>query len=148
MLLAACQSETIARGVARPMPAAPHAAPPVPEGAVVNRIVFMVGSKPLDTDGNGFPDRIDTTVTLFAYPHPTPLWSKGRLVYSVFCWSSLTCGGCSWESAMMLLPSWRIGRLSYCSRRKPQLEISRHLWRMRRVAGGDIDCKDGRVKFQ
>ncbi len=84
VLLAGCQSEIIARGVSRPMPATPRDAPPVPEGAVVNRIVFMVGSKPLDTDGNGFPDRIDTTVTLFAYPHPTPLWSEGRLVYSVF----------------------------------------------------------------
>jgi len=84
LLLGGCQTETIARGVSRPLPAAPHDAPPVPAGAEVNRIVFMVGSKPLDTDANGFPDRIDTTVTLFSYPHPTPLWSDGQLVFSVF----------------------------------------------------------------
>ena len=84
MLAAGCQTETIARGVARPMPAEPHAPPPVPDGAVVNRLVFMVGSKPVDTDGNGFPDRIDANVTCFAYPHPTPLWEAGRLVFSMY----------------------------------------------------------------
>ena len=83
-LIAGCESETIATGVSRPMPATPRKAPDVPADAEVNRLVFMVGSKPIDTDANGYPDRIDATVTLFAYPYPTPLWSEGRLVYSVY----------------------------------------------------------------
>ena len=82
--LTGCQTETIARGVSRPMPAKPHAPPPVPEGALVNRMVFMVGSKPIDTDGNGYPDRIDTNVTFFSTPHPSPLWEDGRVVFSMF----------------------------------------------------------------
>lgn len=82
--LTGCQTETIGRGVSRPMPAVPHDPPPVPDGSLVNRMVFMVGSKPIDTDGNGYPDRIDTNVTFFAYPHPTPLWEEGKVVFSMF----------------------------------------------------------------
>ncbi len=82
--LTGCQTETIARGVSRPMPGVPHEAPPVPEGALVNRMVFMVGSKPIDTDGNGYPDRIDTNVTFFSIPHPSPLWEDGRVVFSMY----------------------------------------------------------------
>lgn len=83
-MLAACETSRVSSGVARPTPAVPHDPPDVPADAEVNRMAFMVGSKPLDTDGNGFPDRIEATVTLFAAPYPTPLWSDGRLVVGMY----------------------------------------------------------------
>jgi len=79
-----CTSTTVTSGVARPSPARPHDPPRVPAGALANRMVFIVGSKPIDTDGNGWPDRVEATVTLFASPHPTPLWEAGRLVCSMY----------------------------------------------------------------
>jgi len=80
----ACTTTSVSSGVARPMPAEPRDPPPVPAGARVNSMAFIVGSKPIDSDGNGWPDRIEATVTLFASPHRTPLWEPGRLVCSMF----------------------------------------------------------------
>jgi hypothetical protein len=47
-------------------------------------MVFAVGSKPEDTDGNTYPDRIDATVMLFAPPHPSPVFAQGTFEVALF----------------------------------------------------------------
>lgn len=83
-VMSGCETVRITTGVSRQVPAQPRRAPITPEDALVNRMVFVVGSKPHDTDGNGFPDRIETTVTLFATPYPSPKWSAGRIVCGMY----------------------------------------------------------------
>lgn len=83
-VMSGCETVRITTGVSRQVPAQPRQAPTTPEDALVNRMVFVVGSKPHDTDGNGFPDRIETTVTLFATPYPSPKWSAGRIVCGMY----------------------------------------------------------------
>lgn len=84
LTLCGCESRIIATGVTRPAPMRPRRAPTPPKNAQVNRMVFVVGSKPLDTDGNGYPDRIEAAVSLFATPYPMPVWEEGRLVCGMY----------------------------------------------------------------
>ncbi len=84
LLPGGCETVGITTGVTRSVPAQPRRPPTTPEDAPVNRMVFVVGSKPQDSDGNGFPDTIETSVILFATPHPSPKWSAGRIVCGMY----------------------------------------------------------------
>ena len=82
---AGCAPEiTTGTSTVRPMPPDPRPAPETPADAVVSRMVFAVGSKPEDTDGNSYPDRIDATVMLFAPPHPSPVFAEGSFEISLY----------------------------------------------------------------
>lgn len=74
---AGCARQVVTSTTTRPLPPEPHPAPVTPEHAHVTEMAFAVGSKPNDTDGNSFPDRIEATVMLFAPPHPSPKFVRG-----------------------------------------------------------------------
>jgi hypothetical protein len=84
--LQGCASEvtTTTASITRPLPPDPRPAPVTPASAQPTRMVFAVGSKPDDTDGNSFPDRIDATVMLFAPPHPSPVFVDGTFELALF----------------------------------------------------------------
>lgn len=85
MLIAGCATETrtTTTNTARPLPPEPQPAPVTPANAHASRMVFAVGSKPDDTDGNGYPDRIDATVMLFAQRYPTPMFVDGTFEFTL-----------------------------------------------------------------
>ncbi len=58
---------------------------PVPPASLTaDRMVFMVGSKPDDTNNNGFPDAIRASVALFSEQHPTALREDGAFVFTLY----------------------------------------------------------------
>lgn len=84
LLLSACATEQVTTSDGRPMAERPRSAPATPTGAAINRMAFMVGSKPEDTTGNGYPDLIRATVVLFASPHPTAVRGEGVFEFRLF----------------------------------------------------------------
>lgn len=83
-LLGGCQTERITTSDTRPMPPKPRAAQPVPASAVANRMTLLVGQKPMDTNGNGFPDRIEVATTLFAWPNTTGMQARGTFEFTLY----------------------------------------------------------------
>jgi hypothetical protein len=39
--------------------------------------------RPLDTTGNGFPNRLEVSVYLFSRPYPVPRFAEGTLVFTL-----------------------------------------------------------------
>jgi len=85
-VLAGCAQRTVSTttSTVRPLPPEPRSAPVTPAGVKADRMVFAVGSKPEDTDGNGYPDRIDATVMLFAQRYPTPMFVDGTFEFTLY----------------------------------------------------------------
>jgi hypothetical protein len=86
----------------RPLPPDPRPAPVTPPGAHVSEMAFAVGSKPDDTDGNSFPDRIDATIMLFAPPHPSPKFVDGTFEIVLYPY------GTSSQADARVLAQWTI----------------------------------------
>ncbi|MHC5029034.1 MAG: hypothetical protein ACYTGR_19970 [Planctomycetota bacterium] len=87
LLLAAggCETERVAFSEgSRPMPPEPRRAPATPADAPANEMAFLVGQKPQDTNGNGYPDTIQATVILFASPHPTSVMREGDFHFDLY----------------------------------------------------------------
>jgi hypothetical protein len=100
--LCACKTEQVRTSDGRPMPPEPHAAPPVPDGALANALVARVGAKPADTDGNGYPDLIQLEAYLFSRPHPSPMHEEGAFVFT------LHPGGQSSSPGVAPIAQWRL----------------------------------------
>jgi len=83
-LSAGCHTERITTSDGRPMPRKPTGPPRAPVQPEVNRMAFMVSSKPEDMSGNGYPDLIMATVALFALPHPTSLHVDGTFEFVLY----------------------------------------------------------------
>jgi hypothetical protein len=83
-ILVGCQTERVTTSDGRPMPRKPTAAPRTPDDAQVNRMAFMVSSKPEDTSGNGYPDLILVTVALFSLPHPISIHADGVFEFALY----------------------------------------------------------------
>lgn len=79
-----CTTDRVTTNDHRPMPPPPREAPVTPASAHVNRMAFMVGSKPEDSNNNGFPDLIRATVALFASPYPTAVRENGAFVFGLY----------------------------------------------------------------
>lgn len=79
-----CQTETVSMSDGRALPPEPRSAPVTPDTAVPNRMLLGVASKPIDTDGNGFPDMIMVSVHLFAEPHPSPIFEDGTFTFALY----------------------------------------------------------------
>jgi len=47
-------------------------------------MVFMVGSKPDDSNNNGFPDAIRASVALFSDQHPIAIREDGTFVFTLY----------------------------------------------------------------
>ncbi len=84
LALAGCSTETVTSSDGRAMPPDPRPAPVTPDAAVPNRMLLGVASKPIDTDGNSYPDLIIVSAHLFAEPHPTPLHEDGVFTFSLY----------------------------------------------------------------
>ncbi len=64
-------------------------------------MAVRVGAKPLDTDGNGFPDLIPMEAYLFANPYRLPMYQAGAFVLT------LSPGGQSSADSAEALFRWR-----------------------------------------
>lgn len=84
LVLLGCATETVTTSDGRPRSERPRAAPVTPDTARINRMAFMVGSKPDDTTGNGYPDLIRVTVVLFAQPHPMAVRGEGTFQFDLY----------------------------------------------------------------
>lgn len=80
-----CETTVTQASGGRPLPPDPKQPPPaltnVPPNAMA---VMLVGPKPMDTNGNGFPDLITVEAYLFAEPYPTPMWADGAFVFELY----------------------------------------------------------------
>lgn len=83
-LLAGCQTDKVTTSDGWPLPPMPLSTPVPPAGLKADRMAFMVGSKPDDTDNNGFPDTIRATVALFSSEHPTALREDGAFEFLLY----------------------------------------------------------------
>jgi hypothetical protein len=84
VLLWACQTERVTTSDGWPLPPEPRPIPVPPQSLRADRMAFMVGSKPDDTDNNGFPDLIRASVALFSSEHPTALREQGAFVFMLY----------------------------------------------------------------
>ncbi|MCA9289789.1 MAG: hypothetical protein KDA25_01600 [Phycisphaerales bacterium] len=64
LALTSCRTVNIERSDGRPMPPKPRAARATPAGAMAQNMVFMPGTTPADSNGNGYPDTIQAAVML------------------------------------------------------------------------------------
>ena len=84
-VLAGCAQTTVRQtGDGRPMPPAPRAAETVPDGTKATQIALQLAPKPRDTNGNGFPDRIELLAYLFADEPATPFYEDGAFVFELY----------------------------------------------------------------
>ena len=82
--LSACQTDRVTTSDGWQMPPPPKPMPMPPSSLKADRMAFMVGSKPDDTDNNGFPDAIRASVALFSTSHPTALREDGAFVFMLY----------------------------------------------------------------
>ena len=83
LLPAGCVTEQITSSDGR-RAAKPRPAPVAPPETPVDRLALIVGSKPLDTTGNGYPDQIHATVVLFPRGHDSPVHQEGTFVFTLW----------------------------------------------------------------
>jgi hypothetical protein len=84
LALCSCQTEKVTTSDGWPLPPPPRAMPQPPADLKADRMAFMVGSKPDDTDNNGFPDAIRISVALFSNEHPSALQEDGSFVFLLY----------------------------------------------------------------
>ncbi len=82
--LCGCATEQVTTSDGRPMAERPRKAPTTPPDAAINKMAFMVGSRPEDTTGSGYPDLIRATVVLFATPHPMAVRGQGVFHFNLY----------------------------------------------------------------
>ena len=102
VLVSGCATERVTTSDGRPMAERPRPAPPTPDSAEVNKMAFMVGSRPDDTSGNGYPDLIHATVVLFAEPHPTSVRGNGAFEFYLYPF------GTAADPDVKPVASWRV----------------------------------------
>lgn len=103
-LLSACTTQRVTTSDGWPLPPAPNQAPQAPRDTKADRMVFSVGSKPDDTNNNGYPDTIRASVALFSSQHPTALRNDGAFVFT------LCPQGAVGEAEVKPIATWRIER--------------------------------------
>lgn len=104
LIACACQTQRVTTSDGWPLPPPPREAPKPPGDAKANRMVFSVGSKPDDTNNNGFPDTIRASVALFSTLHPTALRQEGTFIFTLY--PQGTVG----ETEIQPIATWRIER--------------------------------------
>jgi hypothetical protein len=135
--IAACTTETIESSDGRPLPPRPVAAPAAPSDAKATTIAFMLGPKPLDTNGNGWPDLVQIEAYLFAEPHPTPIVEPGAFVFNLFAPHGAA------DPAASPLMSWRIeGEVLQKSR---AISLAGACWRLELVIPAEMESRLPRV---
>ncbi len=82
--LLGCQTDKVTTSDGWRMPPEPRATPQPPPTLRADTMAFTVGSKPDDTNNNGFPDSIQVSVSLFSTQHPTALRQEGAFVFEMY----------------------------------------------------------------
>ncbi len=82
--LGGCVVDRVESSSGRPIPAEPRRVNPAPTAAPVNAVSLLKGQMPVDTTGNGFPNRLDVAVYLFSRPYPVPRHAEGMLVFTYY----------------------------------------------------------------
>ena len=81
-----CQTTDVRTNDGRALPPAPSAIPPPPAGITIDAMTLLVGQRPIDVDGDGYPDRIEAAVALFSEDYDAAsLRVPGNFVF-------VTCG--------------------------------------------------------
>jgi hypothetical protein len=84
LFAAGCVTETSTNALARaPSPKLRNIAP-APQSAPINELAILKSMRPVDTNGNGYPNRLDVSVYLFSRPYPVPRFANGALVFSLY----------------------------------------------------------------
>ncbi len=84
LMFVACQTGRVTTSDSRPMPPRPRAVKQPPSDAVPNRMTLLVGQKPIDTNGNGFPDRVEVSSTLFSWPNTAGMETPGTFEFALY----------------------------------------------------------------
>ena len=61
-----CQTTEVSTNDGRALPPEPKAVPVPPANVTVDAMTLLVGQRPIDVDGDGYPDRIEAAVALFS----------------------------------------------------------------------------------
>ena len=61
-----CQTTDIRTNDGRALPPVPSEIPAPPAGISIDAMTLLVGQRPIDVDGDGYPDRIEAAVALFS----------------------------------------------------------------------------------
>jgi len=81
--LGGCVSETTNSTIGASSPRKVRRVTPPPPSSPINEIALLKGMRPLDTTGNGFPNRLEVSVYLFSRPYPVPRFAEGTLVFTL-----------------------------------------------------------------
>lgn len=84
LFVAGCVTETSSTALGEPPTPKPRKIAPAPQTAPINDLAMLKAMQPVDTNGNGYPNRLDVSVYLFARPFPVPRFAKGTLVFSLY----------------------------------------------------------------
>lgn len=103
LILGACTTERVSTSDGRPLPPEPRAATPAPPDARASLMTLLVGQKPADSNGNGFPDRIEVAAALFSDEHAAPLVADGTFVFVLYPLGS------AGRSDAQPVATWRFG---------------------------------------
>ena len=82
VLLGGCVTRVTTSDGRAPSPP-PRKPAKAPSFAKANSVVLLVGSKGVDTNGNGFPDRVAMEVYLFAQPYPEAVHEEGAFIVTM-----------------------------------------------------------------
>ena len=103
LTLGACETTVVNRsGDLVPGRPEPRRLPDPPASARANAMAVRVAARPLDTNGNGFPDLIPVQVYLFTLPHAAPIHEPGSFVFRLYQ------DGLAISPTTPTLVSWRI----------------------------------------
>lgn len=82
--LAGCVTESVQTSTGTSLPPEPKRVDPPPESLPINAMAVLKDQRPIDTNGNGFPNRLNVRVFLFARPYPTPRHDAGTLSFHYY----------------------------------------------------------------
>ena len=84
ILAGGCVTETMVTTVGQPAQSPIRQVAPAPQSAPINDMAVLKSIRPLDTDGNGFPNRLELAVYLFSRPYPMPRFAEGSLQFTMY----------------------------------------------------------------
>ena len=91
-----CQTTDVRTNDGRALPPAPSAIPPPPAGITIDAMTLLVGQRPIDVDGDGYPDRIEAAVALFSEDYAAAsLRVPGTFVFELVPRGADAVGHCS-----------------------------------------------------
>ena len=83
-LLTGCVTDSVETSTGRSLPPEPRKVEPPPSTVPINAMAMLKDQRPVDTSGNGFPNRLNVAVYLFSRPYPSPRHAQGSLVFSYY----------------------------------------------------------------